>query len=259
VKSILDPQTNRSFPARAAWCAAIAFTVAVLAPLTTFTLRAQQAAAGTASITGTVIDPSGAVVPNAALTATNSDVSYEVQAFTNNVGTYTFSNLPGGHYTVEARVPGFALYHVTNLALVNGGSLRVDANLAVGSIREHILVTPQGAPKPQAAASTPSSLPIRVGGMVQAAALTRQVKPTYPADLLAQGVEGFVVLQAIISKEGVPQSLTVQNAGTNQEFIDAAMAAVRQWRFRPTTLNGEPIEVVTTVQIDFKLSGAALK
>jgi TonB family protein len=258
VKSILDPQTNRSFPARAAWCAAIALTVAVLAPLTTFTLRAQQAAAGTASISGAVIDPSGAVVPNAALTATNSDVSYEVQAFTNNVGTYTFSNLPGGHYTVEARVPGFAIYHVTNLALVNGGRLRVDASLAVGSIRENILVTPQGAPKPQSAVSTTSAQPIRIGGMVQAAALTRQVKPTYPADLLAQGVEGFVVIDAIISKEGVPQSLKVQNAGVNQEFIDAAMAAVHQWGFRPTTLNGEPIEVDTTVQVDFKLGGAAL-
>jgi TonB family protein len=149
------------------------------------------------------------------------------------------------------------MYHITNLALVNGGSLRVDASLAVGSMREHIVVTPQGAPKPQAAVSTASTQPIRVGGMVKAAALTRQVKPAYPADLLAQGVEATVLLQAIISKEGVPQSLTVQNAGINQEFIDAAMAAVRKWRFRPTTLNGEPIEVATTVQVDFKLDRAA--
>jgi len=257
VKSILDPKTNRSFPARAAWCAAIALTAAILAPLTTFTLRAQQAATGTASITGTVTDPSGAVVPNAILTATNSDVSYEVQANSNAVGVYVFSNLPAGHYTVEARVPGFAMYHVTNLALVNGGSLQADARLAVGSMREQIVVTPQGPPKPQAAVSAASTQPIRVGGMVQAAALTRQVRPIYPADLLAQGIEATVLLQAIISKEGVPQSLTLQNTGLNQEFIDAAMAAVNQWRFRPTTLNGEPIEVATTVQVDFRLSGGA--
>ncbi len=254
VKSILDPKTNRSFPARAAWCAAVALTVAVLAPLTAFTLRAQQTAAGTASITGTVFDPTGAVVPGANLTATNSDVSYEVNAVANAVGVYSFTNLPAGHYTLEARVPGFAPFHVTNLALVNGGKLRADAPLAIGKIMLHSVATAQSPnPLPAAAATTPH--PIRVGGMVQAAKLIYKVEPPYPADLQSQGVEGTVVLQAIISKDGIPQSLTPQNTGVNPEFVSAAMAAFGQWRFQPTLLNGEPVEIVTTYQIDFKLTG----
>jgi TonB family protein len=194
-------------------------------------------------------------VPNATLLATNSDVSYEVRAFANQIGAYSFTNLPAGHYTIEARAPGFAFFHIANLALVNGGKIQANASLAVGKITEAMTVTAQGPMKPQTSVASALPQPIRVGGMVQAAKLLRQVKPAYPADLQAQGVEGTVVLQAVISKEGVPQSVTLQNTGANPEFVSAATAAFSQWKFQPTLLNGEPIEVVTTMQIDFKLSG----
>jgi TonB family protein len=253
VKSILDPATNRSFPARTVWFAAAVLTVAALAPLTTLTLRAQQTAPGTAAITGTVSDPTGAVVPGAFLTATNADVSYEVEARANAAGVYSFSNLPGGHYTVEASAPGFAKFRLASLALVNGGKMEVDAHLALGRITMTTVTTAEGQAKPQAAVASASAQPIRVGGMVEAAKLLRQPRAVYPADLQAQGVEGTVVFQAIISKDGIPQSITLQNTGVNPEFVSAAMAAFTQWRFKPTLLNGEPVEVLATAQLDFKL------
>jgi TonB family protein len=257
VKSILDPATNRSFPARTVWFAAAALTVATLAPLTTLTLRAQQAAAGTAAITGTVTDPTGAVVPRVSLTASNSDVSYEVSATSNSSGVYSFANLPGGHYTIEASAPGFARFHLANLTLVNGGQMQIDPRLALGKINMTTEVAAQGQAKPQAAVASASGQPIRVGGNVQAAKLIQRVDPVYPADLRAQGVEGTVVLQATISKDGIPQSITLQNTGANPEFVSAAMAAFSQWRFKPTQLNGEPVEGLATNQFDFKLIGQA--
>jgi len=254
VKSILNPQTNRSFPARAAWCAAIALTAATLTPLSTLTLHAQQTAAGTATISGTVSDPTGAVVPRVNLTASNADLTYEVQTVSDEVGAYSFHNLPPGHYTVEARAPGFALFRIANLALVSGGRLQADAHLSLGQIMLHSVVTAQS-PNPQltgAAAVVPR--PIRVGGNVQPAKVIYRVDAPYPADLQAQGVEGTVVMQAILSKEGIPLSLTLQNTGVNPEFVNAAKTAFSQWRFQPTTLNGEPVEIMTTLQYDFKLS-----
>jgi TonB family protein len=254
VKFILDPATNRSFPARTVWCAAILVTAALLAPLATLTLHAQQAAGGTASIAGTVFDPTGARVPGAVLTAANTDVTYEVSAVANAVGAYSFHNLPAGHYTVEASVPGFAKFRGAGLALVSGGKIQVDANLEVDKIALSSVVTAQSAARTQTPAAAADGKPIRVGGNVRTARLLRKVSPDYPADLQAQGVEGTVVLQAVISKEGVPLSLKVQNTGTNPEFVDAAMAAFRQWRFQPTLLNGEPIEVLASSQFDFRLS-----
>jgi TonB family protein len=168
-------------------------------------------------------------------------------------GSFSFDNIPAGHYSVEARAAGFAPFRLDNLVLTGGGTLRADARLNIGSISEKIRVVAPGTPRPEAPASTGSPTPIRVGGNVQAAKLSRQVKPAYPADLQAQGIEGTVLLAAVISKDGTPLSLSPLNTAVNTEFIAAARDAVSQWRFQPTLLNGEPVEVATTITVEFKL------
>jgi len=95
---------------------------------------------------------------------------------------------------------------------------------------------------------------IRVGGNVQAMNLVTKVNPSYPADMKEQMLEGVVVLQAVISTDGVPMSLNSQSADTNRSFVDAAIDAVRQWRYKPTLLNGQPVEVITTITVNFTLS-----
>jgi TonB family protein len=105
-----------------------------------------------------------------------------------------------------------------------------------------------------AAAQDAAPQRVRVGGNVAAANLITKVAPVYPADMKAQRLEGTVLLQAVISKEGVPQSLNVQNADVNRAFVDAAIDAVKQWRYRPTLLNGEPVEVITTITVNFTLA-----
>lgn len=62
-----------------------------------------------------------------------------------------------------------------------------------------------------------------------------------------------MLIEAVISKDGLPLSLKPQNTAVDPAFVSAAMDSARQWRFSPTLLNGEPIEVLTTMQIDFKL------
>jgi TonB family protein len=251
VKSILDPMTNRSFPARAAWLTAIALTVAVLTPLTTFTLRAQQFS-GTATLMGYVTDPTGARVVRAQVTAINPETGARETATSDAVGCYTIANIPAGYYTIEVRVPGFAPLRLDNQAVTGGGTVWADARLSVGSISERILVAAPGTPQLRPIPN--STGPIRVGGNVQAPTLIQQVKPVYPPALQAQGVEGTVVLSAVISKNGAPSSFHVVNNPGRQEFVDAALNAVEQWRYNPTLLNGEPTEVLTNIQIDFKLS-----
>ncbi len=254
VKSILDPLINRSFPARATWLAAIALTAALLVPLTTLTLRAQQQT-GAATITGIVTDPTGAVVPNASAAAIDQSGVRET-SITSQTGSYTFANMAPGYYTIEVRAPGFAVFRLDNQALVSGGKVEANARLSVGGMSERITVAAQGTPKPAAVVVT-GSRPIRVGGMVQATTLIQQVKPVYPGFLQAQGIEGTVLLSALISKQGFPTSLKVMKDAGNAAFATAAISAVEQWRYQPTLLNGEPIEVLTTIQVDFKLSATA--
>lgn len=92
---------------------------------------------------------------------------------------------------------------------------------------------------------------ITVGGDVQAAALVNKVTPDYPAIAKTAHVSGTVVLHAIIAKDGSIEKLQyVSGPGL---LMESAMSAVKEWRYRPTMLNGEPVEVDTTVQVVFSL------
>jgi protein TonB len=101
-------------------------------------------------------------------------------------------------------------------------------------------------PPPKA---TPSR--IKVGGNVQSASLIRQVQPVYPPIAKTAHVSGTVILHAIIAKDGSIQEL--QYVSGPALLMKAAMDAVHEWRYKPTMLNGEPVEVDTTVQVVFTL------
>src|SRR5580700_178490 len=162
VKSILDPFVNRSLAARRTWLAAALITAAVMAPFTVISLHAQQPA-GTGTIAGVVIDPTGAVVARVQVIASNSDTNNKEVTTSGLDGTYAFSNIPAGHYSVEVRAGGFSPSRLDNLVLVNGGTLRADARLAVtGATEFRAQVVAQGTPAPRVIPYSPG--PIRVGG-----------------------------------------------------------------------------------------------
>jgi protein TonB len=104
------------------------------------------------------------------------------------------------------------------------------------------------------AVAPPKTEPVRipVGGDVQAAKLIKRVVPSYPALAKTARVSGTVRLSGIIAKDGTIQQLQV--IGGNPLLIAAAVDAVRQWIYRPTTLNGETVEVIAPIDVIFTLS-----
>jgi len=92
---------------------------------------------------------------------------------------------------------------------------------------------------------------IRVGGNVMAAALIRQVPVVYPQIAKTAHISGTVVLHAIIAKDGTVQELQFMSGPPL--LMRAAMDAVKQWRYRPTLLNGQAVKVDTTVTVIFNL------
>ena len=105
-----------------------------------------------------------------------------------------------------------------------------------------------GAPPPP----KPAQQRIRQGGAVQAAMLVNRVQPQYPPLARQTRISGTVRLHAIISKDGSVQQLEVLSG--HPLLVQAALDAVRQWKYRPTTLNGEPVEVDTTIDVVFSLN-----
>ena len=83
----------------------------------------------------------------------------------------------------------------------------------------------------------------------------RNTRPVYPPELQQQGIEGTVRLRARISAEGVPVNVHVLNDDeVDPRMAQAAVDAVRQWRYQPSKLDGEPIEVTTTIDVAFHLA-----
>jgi protein TonB len=78
-------------------------------------------------------------------------------------------------------------------------------------------------------------------------------KPPYPPLARQARIQGTVKLEAVISKEGTIENLTVVSG--HPLLIQAALDAVKQWRYRPTMLNGVAVEVVTTIDVNFTLGG----
>jgi protein TonB len=93
---------------------------------------------------------------------------------------------------------------------------------------------------------------VKISEGVMMAKLIRQVKPVYPPMAIQTRTEGTVRLQAVISRDGIIQELQVVSG--HPLLVQAAVNAVRQWVYQPTTLNGIPVEVLTTVDVNFKLS-----
>ncbi|MBZ5591807.1 MAG: TonB family protein [Acidobacteriia bacterium] len=108
------------------------------------------------------------------------------------------------------------------------------------------------APAPPHPAPPPSRLiRVKVGGVVQAAKLQHQVMPVYPPLARQARISGTVRLEAVIGRSGTIQSLQVTSG--HPLLAQAALDAVRQWTYQPTLLNGDPVEVLTQIEVNFKL------
>jgi protein TonB len=99
---------------------------------------------------------------------------------------------------------------------------------------------------------TRQEAPLPVGGNVQSAKLIKAPAPTYPAIAKSARIQGTVVLQAIIGKDGSIRNLKVLSAASPL-LVSSAMDAVKQWVYRPTLLNQEPVEVITEITVNFAL------
>ena len=117
-----------------------------------------------------------------------------------------------------------------------------------GVLGSMISGTPTAVPK----VATPQR--IRVSQGVSQGLLIHQVKPSYPPLARQARIQGVVVLQALISKDGTIQSL--QLISGHPMLAPSAIEAVKQWRYKPYFLNGEPVEVETTINVNFTLAGS---
>jgi protein TonB len=94
--------------------------------------------------------------------------------------------------------------------------------------------------------------PLRVGGAIEEPALLHRVNPVYPPQAVSAGIEGTVVLEALVGKDGHVEELRVLRG--HRLLEKAALDAVRQWRYSPVLLNGHPERFILTVVVSFRIT-----
>jgi TonB family protein len=224
----------------------------------------------TGSLSGVVSDPTGAVVAGATVRVQLSPspggvttvgggrggapASYST--VTAPTGQWSLSSLPAGTYTLEVQVPGFRSFNKT-FTVSPGLNTRADAHLMLGRSTESVTVTAERptaslgpAPLPAAQAS---SQPIRVSAGVQPPKLIRHVTPVFPQSARDQGIQGSVTFEAVIGKAGFIDNTQLATSYAPPDLVQAALDAIKQWQYSPALLNGEPVDVLTEITVNFTL------
>jgi periplasmic protein TonB len=136
-----------------------------------------------------------------------------------------------------------------DVAGVSGGVVGGVSGGSMGGVIGGVIGGAGGAPPPP---PKPNVTRTRVGGAVQAAKLVNKVQPMYPPLARQTRISGTVRLHAIIAKNGTVEQLSVESG--HPLLVQAALDAVKQWRYQPTLLNGDPVEVDTEIDVIFSLA-----
>ena len=253
--AMLNPSVNRRRLSSKARVLIPLFALCFVLPIAALRLPAQNLAGKTS---GSIHDPSGGGILNATIVMSNHDTNTIDMTTTDREGNFSFAGLPAGKYELQVYKPGFQTYRQANVSLDAGREFAANFTLEVGGITDQVMVVPEDSEKPVVTEKTngkPSRL--RLGGNVEAAKLVKKVQPVYPGSAKSAGVQGTVVLHAVIGTDGKTLSLRVMNSQIDPELARSAVEAVSQWLYTPTLLNGEPIEVDTTITVNYSLETSA--
>jgi TonB family protein len=238
--AMLNPSINRNQMSRGAGLFTMFAALCFLLPLAALRLPAQDLSG---SFSGTVRDANGGGAKNATVIITNRKLNATVMTVSDADGNFTFKSLPAGEYEMKVVKAGFAVYEASGLAPGRETSQNITLEPAAAGEGGNALPGLEPGAKP----------PLPLDSGVEATKILTKVTPTYPAAAKAARVQGAVTLDAIIGVDGKPRALRVRNAEIDPELARAAVESVSQWRYRPTLLNDEPIEIATTVVVNFTL------
>jgi TonB family protein len=270
-------------------------------------VTAPPAQSPTGTLSGTVMDPSGALIPGVRVNMTAQSTGLVRQTLTRESGNFAFAELPPDNYSVTADLPGFQQGRLSYALSDPGSSARFNFRLSIAPLNTVVEIAAQAPPglkcfsifgafksdgtpfteadcpggTPAIGATTPrplvavpteppptaviasnappatipttgQRLPIRVGGDVQAGNLVYHPSPAYPSDARNKGIEGIVVLSGIISKDGQLRALRIISS-SNPLLETSTLETIQSWNYKPTLLNREPVEVMTTITLNFTL------
>lgn len=211
---------------------------------TLFSALLTSAGLSAATFSGTISDPSGTPIPDVHVLVYNPDTGAKQETTTAADGKFSLSGNVAGQYILRIEKPGL-------VSIFREFDLKADSTVA-----RDFTMTNEGAPAVADKIISTNEEPskrVRIGGMVMSENLLTKVQPVYPTAAKSAGTQGTVEIAISISKDGVPVELRVLSSPSD-DLSQSALEAVRQWRYRPTLLNGAPVAVESNVIVNYTLA-----
>jgi hypothetical protein len=238
-----------------------------------------------ASVSGTIRDPQGGVMPGVLVVLTDA-AGTRTSTTTDANGQFIFRTVVPGEYQFTASLPGFRTLTNT-LNLSEGQELLNNVTLPIGQLMETMVVTCAPAAATLRGETVPAlspfrrstvarlfpplrevsagpafaaqALPVRIGGNVKAPQQIKKALPRCPS--VTPGAGLIVILEATIGVDGLVKDVKVlrPNPADDKQtgYVQEAMNAVRQWEYTPTLLNNVPTAVIMTATVTFVVSPGA--
>jgi TonB family protein len=270
VRAMLDRTTDRRPLSRRGRTVSLAMLLVLFLAIVTIA-AAQQFS----SITGTIVDPSHGLLPGVTLILTNDETKAKYEIKSDRNGRYQFVGLPSGTYSLESKLPGFAVFRGS--VTVSGKAVEQNMMLSIGELQESISIVGSDRPPspeelrareerkfadrgkveammakraaqrcPAGASTTTGSA---IGGNIRVPVKLVDVRPVYPERM--RGNSGDVVLKAVIGLDGKADRIDVESA-TDPAFANSAIDAVKQWQFDATLLNCAAVETPMRISLTYR-------
>ena len=254
VTAMLNPSLSRRPLSVTSRFGTIAALLAIALPIALF---AQNRFA---TLSGSVMDPSGGLLPGVTVAAIDMTRGARHEVKTNRTGQFEIIGLAEGPHVLEVTLPGFQKFE--QKLTLDGQDVNRNITMRVGTLQETISVTRGGtplsyegqrfSPKPAECGASAggqggaATAPLRIGGQIRQPAKIRHVSPVYPDG----SSPGVVTMEAVIGPEGLVTDVKVLRSPA-PALAQSADTAVRQWEFTPTLLNCVPVPVIMMVTVDY--------
>jgi len=254
VTAMLNPSLSRRPLSVTSRVGTIAALLAIALPIALF---AQNRFA---TLSGSVMDPSGGLLPGVTVAAIDMTRGARHEVKTNRTGQFEIIGLAEGPHVLEVTLPGFQKFE--QKLTLDGQDVNRNITMRVGTLQETISVTRGGtplsyegqrfSPKPAECGASAggqggaATAPLRIGGQIRQPAKIRHVSPVYPDG----SSPGVVTMEAVIGPEGLVTDVKVLRSPA-PALAQSAETAVRQWEFTPTLLNCVPVPVIMMVTVDY--------
>ena len=215
------------------------------------------AQSGVSTFSGSIVDESARGIAGTTVSLTNEARQAKYEVKTNDIGRFEFVGLPAGEYGLEATGIGFQALRES--VTISGQNLQRNYTLKLGTLSETVTVVDDGRDV------RPSTVTVRErivtptaecvssgrGGQIIPPKKVRDFAPIYPANLRGTGTGGVVILKGRIALDGYITDISVLRE-THPDLANAAVAAVREWKYSETLLNCQPVDVFMTITVNFK-------